>query len=684
MKKYIALILFSFAFKSYGQDTILINTRYDDETWGKRDTLIKSPAITATSPIFFNNVSGVISSQAASGSQDGYLTSTDWTTFNNKQATLSGTANRITITSNIADISAAYVGQTSITTLGTIGTGIWQGIGIGAVYGGTGQTSVTTGDLLYGSATNTWSKLAAGATSGHVLTSNGSGVAPSWQAAGGGGGTPGGSTTQVQYNLAGAFAADSAFRWARTGQLNTPKNYSGLYLSPAPTAQATDDTLVQATLIRRFNVNGQATTKHYDFKINNNYLAFDSVGNYSINDGGATPHATGDNIMIGRGTGYNSTAMNRSIAIGYRAIYSSATAVKTIAIGYNIQATASGLIAIGEVSGGGALAVNSVNIGNQTGGNAATQANLGYGAGLSNSGANTINIGNTTGYLATGTNTIYTGANTGASATGSYNIFSGFNVGRTGFPYTLTGSSNVLIGNFITAPAAASSNILNIGNVLYGTGLYSSVSTGTQVAQTGGQIGINTQAPATPAALDVTSTIKGVLIPRVTTTERDAIPISTNIISLTLVGGTGYTNGTYTISFSGGGGSGAAGTVVVTAGTYSSWVISNYGTGYTSAPSATISAGAGSGGSITVVLPDLRGLMVYNTTIGRHQYHDGTSWVTLGNRLVPYTVATLPAGTVGDIAYVTDATAPTYNGALTGGGAVVIPVFYNGSAWVSH
>lgn len=48
-----------------------------------------------------------------------------------------------------------------------------------------------------------------------------------------------------------------------------------------------------------------------------------------------------------------------------------------------------------------------------------------------------------------------------------------------------------------------------------------------------------------------------------------------------------------------------------------------------------------------------------------------------------YTVGTLPSGTVGMRAYVTDATAPTYNGALTGGGAVKIPVFYNGSAWVS-
>ena len=47
-----------------------------------------------------------------------------------------------------------------------------------------------------------------------------------------------------------------------------------------------------------------------------------------------------------------------------------------------------------------------------------------------------------------------------------------------------------------------------------------------------------------------------------------------------------------------------------------------------------------------------------------------------------YTVATLPAGTVGDRAYVTDALAPAYGVAVAGGGAVTVPVFYNGAAWI--
>lgn len=49
-----------------------------------------------------------------------------------------------------------------------------------------------------------------------------------------------------------------------------------------------------------------------------------------------------------------------------------------------------------------------------------------------------------------------------------------------------------------------------------------------------------------------------------------------------------------------------------------------------------------------------------------------------------YTVATLPAGTIGMRAYVTDALAPTFLGVLVGGGAVVTPCFYDGTNWVAE
>lgn len=50
---------------------------------------------------------------------------------------------------------------------------------LGATNGGTGQSTVTTGDLLYGSATDTWSKLA-GVAAGSYLRSGGVTTAPLW------------------------------------------------------------------------------------------------------------------------------------------------------------------------------------------------------------------------------------------------------------------------------------------------------------------------------------------------------------------------------------------------------------------------------------------------------------------------------------------------------------------------
>lgn len=56
----------------------------------------------------------------------------------------------------------------------------------------------------------------------------------------------------------------------------------------------------------------------------------------------------------------------------------------------------------------------------------------------------------------------------------------------------------------------------------------------------------------------------------------------------------------------------------------------------------------------------------------------------LNLRLKGYTVATLPAGTQGDTAFCTDLLAPGFLVAAVGGGAVVGPVFYNGTAWVAY
>lgn len=61
---------------------------------------------------------------------------------------VTGTANRITSsggTTPAIDISASYVGQTSLTTLGTIATGTWHGTKIGLAFGGTNADLSATG-----------------------------------------------------------------------------------------------------------------------------------------------------------------------------------------------------------------------------------------------------------------------------------------------------------------------------------------------------------------------------------------------------------------------------------------------------------------------------------------------------------------------------------------------------------
>ena len=52
-----------------------------------------------------------------------------------------GTSNRITVNANDVDISANYVGQSSITTLGTITTGVWTGTDVAVADGGTGAST---------------------------------------------------------------------------------------------------------------------------------------------------------------------------------------------------------------------------------------------------------------------------------------------------------------------------------------------------------------------------------------------------------------------------------------------------------------------------------------------------------------------------------------------------------------
>jgi hypothetical protein len=55
-----------------------------------------------------------------------------------------GTTDRISVSSDAVDISTNYVGQSSITTLGTITTGVWNGTDVAVTDGGTGASDAAT------------------------------------------------------------------------------------------------------------------------------------------------------------------------------------------------------------------------------------------------------------------------------------------------------------------------------------------------------------------------------------------------------------------------------------------------------------------------------------------------------------------------------------------------------------
>jgi hypothetical protein len=85
----------------------------------------------------------------------GQITAGDGLTKSGNTINAVGTSNRIDISADAIDISTTYVGQTSITTLGTIATGAWQGTVVAGQYGGTGVNNSGKTITLGGSFTHT-------------------------------------------------------------------------------------------------------------------------------------------------------------------------------------------------------------------------------------------------------------------------------------------------------------------------------------------------------------------------------------------------------------------------------------------------------------------------------------------------------------------------------------------------
>ena len=71
----------------------------------------------------------------------GTFTAGDGLTIDGNEFNIVGTADRITVNADSVDIASTYVGQTSITTLGTIATGTWEATDVAVAHGGTGAST---------------------------------------------------------------------------------------------------------------------------------------------------------------------------------------------------------------------------------------------------------------------------------------------------------------------------------------------------------------------------------------------------------------------------------------------------------------------------------------------------------------------------------------------------------------
>lgn len=170
-------------------------------------------------------------------------------------SSVSGTANRITTSPTtgavIVDISASYVGQSSITTLGTIATGVWNATPVTVSFGGTGNTTFTAYSVICAgtTATGTFQNVSGVGSANQKLTSNGAGALPTWQSslssvlscAMGNGNTVALSTTvYAQWFFGSSFQANETNRQIQAVFAGTIKN---LYVRTS-TAQSGTGSLV--------------------------------------------------------------------------------------------------------------------------------------------------------------------------------------------------------------------------------------------------------------------------------------------------------------------------------------------------------------------------------------------------------------------------------------------------------
>ena len=205
----------------------------------------------------------------------------------------------------------------SLTSVGTIATGVWNGTTIAIANGGTGQTTAsagfnalspitTTGDLIIGNGTNSATRLAIGANT-YVLTSNG--TTASWVAPSGGGGSA---------------ATPTALGTVYASTLSSGNNTTALGYNALPSNSGASNVGIGAGAL-------QANTT----ASSNTAVGYQALG---------TNTTTSNNTAVGYQAGYSNTnsASGPMVAVGYIALKASTDSRNTAVGAYSGNANTSG------------------------------------------------------------------------------------------------------------------------------------------------------------------------------------------------------------------------------------------------------------------------------------------------------------------------------------------------------
>lgn len=345
-------------------------------------------------------------------------------------------------------------------------------------------------------------------------------------------GSPGGSNTQYQYNNSSAFGGtnmtynNSTGATTLTGSSNTPQ-----FKILAHSGQTNSNPIFQL----RTSADGDLLDIHSDYYTNlflgvaagsNNAFVLNTAGydNSFIGYAAGNKNTTGYlNTVMGKRAFTENLAGVQNSAFGAGALQNSLSNFNT-AVGYHSQfglTSGNSNTSVGteallyDSSGLQNTAVGRSALQNGTSGSFNTAVGA-YSLVSSNGGSNTC-VGINTLYSNTaGTGNVAMGVNAGYGATGSYNVFLGRQSGR-----GITGDQNVIIGDNTGYNASSRSNRLMIDNSSTNNPLID----GDFAADTltiNGSLGVGA-APVASSLLNLSSTTKGFLTPRMTATQRTSI-----------------------------------------------------------------------------------------------------------------------------------------------------------------